>query len=202
MTTQQHHAHADPPWALRIGSWAWAAAGFVLALGPVLAALLVWLQYRSLRKNAYRLTDLVEVLTPDDVVNLAPYVAEFERVEAVLAGSAGWVVMLTLGLYLLAAAAIIAAYLVTTKYTLLGSRTARIFGTSLSLISGIAVFFVWQTFAAVAWLPIDALWANHLGLVVIALHIVGVVLVWLPGSNNYFRTLASKRIAAQSDVAR
>jgi len=185
----------SPPWSLRYASWVWGAAGFIFALGPLLAALLLWLQYRSLRKNAFRLTDLIEQFAPANTVDLEPYIAEFERIENWLLTSAGWMPTLLLALYLLSAAATIAAYLTICKYTHLGARTAHVFGTILSIVSAFIVFTIWQAFAAISWLPIDALWANHLGLVIISLHLLGVVLVWLPASNRYVALLAAQRIA-------
>lgn len=200
VTSRQIYVGPRTPWSLRIAAWAWAAAGFVFALCPLLATLLLWLQYRSLRKNAYRITDLIALFAPDGTVDLAPYIDTFERAEAWLLGAAGWMLVLILALYLVAAASIIAAYLVVAKYTLLGSRTARAFGTVLSVLSGSAVLWVWQAFAAIAWLPVDALWANHLGLAVVALHALGVALVWLPASNSFARSLASKRISAHTGM--
>lgn len=190
------------PWSLRIAAWSWRAAGVVFALAPLLATLLLWLQYRSLRKNAYRITDLIALFAPDDTVDLAPYIDAFEHAEAWLVNTAGWMFVLILALYLVAAASTLAAYLVVAKYTLLGSKTARAFGTVLSVLSGAVVLWVWQAFATIAWLPIDALWANHLGLVIVALHALGVSLVWLPASNGFARSLASKRISAHPGVAK
>ena len=202
MTSKQISGASRAPWSLRIAAWAWAIAGFVFALGPLLAALLLWLQYRSLRGNAYRITDLIAIFAPDETIDLAPYIAEFERIEAWLVGTAGWMFVVILALYLLAAASTVAAYLVVAKYTRLGSRTARVFGTVLSVLSGAVVLSIWQAFAAISWLPIDALWANHLGLVIVALHALGIVLVWLPASNAYVRVLASKRIGAHSGMTK
>lgn len=196
VTSRQIYTGPRTPWSLRIAAWSWCGAGFVFALAPLLATLLLWLQYRSLRKNAYRLTDLITLLAPDDTVDLTPYIDAFERAEAWLMNTAGWMFVLILALYLLAAASALAAYLVIAKYTLLGSRTARAFGTVLSVLSGALVLAVWQAFTTISWLPIDALWANHLGLVIIALHALGVALVWLPASNGYSRSLDSKRISA------
>lgn len=202
VTSRQINAGPRTPWSLRIAAWSWGAAGFVFALAPLLATLLLWLQYRSLRKHAYRLTDLITLFAPDDTIDLAPYIDVFERAEAWLMNTAGWMFVLILALYLLAAASILAAYLVIAKYTLLGSRTARAFGTVLSVISGTLVLAVWQMFAAISWLPIDALWANHLGLVIIALHVLGVALVWLPASNSYAQSLDPKRIGTHSGMAK
>ena len=201
VTSRQIIVRPTTPWSLRIAAWAWGAAGFVFALAPLLATLLLWLQYRSLRKNAYRVTDLITLIAPDDTVDLAPYIDAFERAEVWLMNTAGWMLVLVLALYLIAAASMLAAYLVIAKYTLHGSRTARAFGTVLSVLSGAIVFAVWQAFAAISWLPIDALWANHLGLVIITLHALGVALVWLPASNSYARSLDSKRISTHFDVA-
>lgn len=176
---------------MRFASWSWGAAGFIFALAPVLAALLLWLQYRSLRGNAYRLADLTALVAPSDTIDLTPYIAEFERAEAWILGTAGWMLVVILVLYLLAAAAIVAAYLTVSTHTAQGSGTARALGTVLSILSSIAVLLIWQTFAAISWLPVDALWANHLGLVIVALQILGIVLVWLPASNRFVRESAA-----------
>ena len=178
------------PWSLRVASWAWGSAGTVLMLTPLLATLLLWLQYRSLRKNAIRLADAAEWLAPPETIDLEPYIAGLERFEAWLANTSGWLLPVILVLYLVAAGAILAAYLIISKYTLLGSRTARILGTVFSAMASIVVFMVWQTFAAISWMPVDALWSNHLGLVVIALHVLGTVLVWIPASNDFVRESA------------
>ncbi len=182
-TTPSPHA----PWTLRVASWAWGVAGSVLVLAPLLATLLLWLQYRSLRKNAMRITDLAELFAPPETIDLEPYVAGLESFEAWIANTSGWLLPVVLVLYLVAAAAILAAYVMVIKYTKLGSRTARIFGTAFSVLASAFVFMLWQAFVTVSWLPLDALWSNHLGLVVIALHVLGSVLVWLPASNAFVR---------------
>ncbi len=178
-------AGGDAPWSLRLASWIWGLAGIVFACGPALAMLLLWLQYRSLRTQAFRSADIAEFLIPSESFDLAPIIAEAKRIEGGVFSTASWWLFLVLGLSLLAAAAIVAAYLVVCKYTVLGTNTARVFGTFLSAVSSLAVLMIWQTFAVISWLPIDALWANHLGLVVIGLHLAGAVLVWLPSSNAF-----------------
>lgn len=178
------------PWSLRLASWAWGIAGVVLMLTPLLSTLLLWFQYRSLRKNAMRFADVTGWLAPPETIDLEPYVIGLERFEAWLANTSGWLLPLVLVLYLVGAGAILAAYLMIGKYTSLGSRTARIFGTVLSAIASVVVLMIWQAFATIAWLPVDALWSNHLGLVVIALHVLGAVLVWIPASNGFVREVA------------
>lgn len=180
-------AIAGAPWSLRIAAWAWGAAGFIFAFGPLLTALLLWLQYSSIRRNAYRIADLAEVVDTTDTIDLAPFIAEFERIEAWALNASGWLVTVVLLLYLVAAAAILAAYLIICRYTGLGANSARVLGTVLALLSSTVAAMVWQVFAAISWLPVDALWANHLGLVLIALHTTGIVLVWIPASNTFVR---------------
>lgn len=180
------------PWSLRLASWCWAIAGFVFVLTPALATLLLWLQYRSLRGQAYRLTDLAELVDVGDRIDLAPYLAEFERIEGWLLGVSGWVLLLIGLLYLLGGGLCLVLYLLVSRFTARGENWARITGTVLAVFSSIVAAFVWQAFLPIAWLPVDALWANHLGLVLIALHIAGIVLVWLPASNAFARQRATR----------
>ena len=180
------------PWSLRLASWCWAIAGFVFVLTPALATLLLWLQYRSLRGQAYRLTDLAELVDVGDRIDLAPYLAEFERIEAWLLDVSGWVLLLIGLLYLLGGGLCLVLYLLVSRFTARGENWARITGTVLAVLSSIVAAFVWQTFLPIAWLPVDALWANHLGLVLIGLHVAGVVLVWLPASNAFVRQRATR----------
>lgn len=180
------------PWSLRLASWCWAIAGFVFVLTPALATLLLWLQYRSLRGQAYRLTDLAELVDVGDRIDLAPYLAEFERIEAWLLDVSGWVLLLIGLLYLLGGGLCLVLYLLVSRFTARGENWARITGTMLAVLSSIVAAFVWQAFLPIAWLPVDALWANHLGLVLIALHVAGVVLVWLPASNAFVRQRATR----------
>ena len=180
------------PWSLRLASWCWAIAGFVFVLTPALATLLLWLQYRSLRGQAYRLTDLAELVDVGDRIDLAPYLAEFERIEAWLLGVSGWVLLLIGLLYLLGGGLCLVLYLLVSRFTARGENWARITGTVLAVLSSIVAAFVWQAFLPIAWLPVDALWANHLGLVLIGLHVAGIVLVWLPASNAFVRQRATR----------
>ncbi len=180
------------PWSLRLASWCWAIAGFVFVLTPALATLLLWLQYRSLRGQAYRLTDLAELVDAGDRIDLAPYLAEFERIEAWLLGVSGWVLLLIGLLYLLGGGLCLVLYLLVSRFTARGENWARITGTVLAVLSSIVAAFVWQAFLPIAWLPVDALWANHLGLVLIALHVAGIVLVWLPASSAFVRRRATR----------
>ena len=180
------------PWSLRLASWCWAIAGFVFVLTPALATLLLWLQYRSLRGQAYRLTDLAELVDVGDRIDLAPYLAEFERIEAWLLDVSGWVLLLIGLLYLLGGGLCLVLYLLVSRFTARGENWARITGTMLAVLSSIVAAFVWQAFLPIAWLPVDALWANHLGLVLIGLHVAGVVLVWLPASNAFVRQRATR----------
>ena len=180
------------PWSLRLASWCWAIAGFVFVLTPALATLLLWLQYRSLRGQAYRLTDLAELVDVGDRIDLAPYLAEFERIEAWLLGVSGWVLLLIGLLYLLGGGLCLVLYLLVSRFTARGENWARITGTVLAVLSSIIAAFVWQAFLPIAWLPVDALWANHLGLVLIGLHVAGIVLVWLPASNAFVRQRATR----------
>lgn len=180
------------PWSLRLASWCWAIAGLVFVLTPALATLLLWLQYRSLRGQAYRLTDLAELVDVGDRIDLAPYLAEFERIEAWLLGVSGWVLILIGLLYLLGGGLCLVLYLLVSRFTARGENWARITGTVLAVLSSIVAAFVWQAFLPIAWLPVDALWANHLGLVLIGLHVAGIVLVWLPASNAFVRQRATR----------
>lgn len=180
------------PWSLRLASWCWAIAGFVFVLTPALATLLLWLQYRSLRGQAYRLTDLAELVDVGDRIDLAPYLAEFERIEAWLLDVSGWVLLLIGLLYLLGGGLCLVLYLLVSRFTARGENWARITGTVLAVFSSIVAAFVWQAFLPIAWLPVDALWANHLGLVLIGLHVAGIVLVWLPASNAFVRQRATR----------
>ncbi len=191
---------ADAPWSLRIAAWCWGVAGALLALCPALAGLLLGLQYRALRGHAYRAADATEFFDFDDRIDLAPYLAEFERIEAWVLGLGGWVLALLLFIYLGMAAAGLTAYVLIAKATFRGSNWARILGTVLAGLSAPLVFALWQFFVAFAWLPLDALWANHLGLVALLLHAIGIVLVWLPPSNDFARARAAARIATPADV--
>lgn len=190
-----------PPATLRLAAWAWIGGGTLLILTPLAAAALLGLQYRSLRRNAYRLTDLTDWLDRDDALDLAPYIAEFERIETWLMQASAWVLPLLMLCYLLSAIACITIYLLVGRYTRIGSNGARITGTVLAALSAPLILLVWQFFVGFSWLPLDALWANHLGLAAVALHAIGVVLAWLPPSNAFVRDRSPSRFAGRSPVA-
>lgn len=170
-------------WPHRVAAWLWGAAGFVLALGPVLAVVLLWLQYRSLRRNAYRAVDAAEFVDPSETIDLSPAIAQFERIEDQVLGFAGWVIPVIALLYLLVAGGTVFVYLLLCRFTARGAVWARVIGTVLAAGSSIAAFAVWQFFAAVSWIPITALWVNHLGLVLIGLHVAGLVFAWIPSGS-------------------
>jgi len=175
------------PWSLRLASWCWGVAGFVFVLGPGLAVLLLWMQYRALRRSTDRIASLTELFGLQDTVDLEPYLERVDAFEAWFLQTSGWVLVLLLIAYVVAAAAILAAYLLICTYTLRGANAARVLGTVLAGLSTLIAFVVWQAFATVAWLPLDALAVNHLGLLLMGLHVAGIVFAWLPASNRFAR---------------
>lgn len=178
---------AKPPWTLRLGSLCWIIAGLSLALTPLIAALLIRSQYLSLRRNGYIIAELADRLDPADAVELEPYIAEFERIEALVLSAPGWVIGLAIVTYVLTALVTLAGYLTISLASARGVDWTRYAGSALAFVSSIIVFQLWQLFAAIAWMPITALLTNHLGLVAIALQVTGAVLVFLPPSNTYVR---------------
>lgn len=185
-------------WSLKLSGWLWAASGALFALGPLLSVLLLWAQYASLRRQAVRLAGLADSFDADDLLQIEHYLAEFERIEAIVVDASAWVLVPALILYLLFAAVSLTGYILLGRRTALGDNWARITATVLACLSTPLVFLVWQGFAALSWLPVDALWANHIGLVLIALHTAGVVFAWLPASNAYVRQRRAERAAARA----
>lgn len=177
-----------PPLSLRIAGIAWILAGFVFSLGPALVALLLQLQYASLKRQAFRLAGLADTVDPTELLEVEQYLAEFDRIEAIVVDAAGWILIPLLILYACLALASLTCYLVFGIWTVRGANWARITGTVLCGLSTPLVFAVWLFFAGFEWVPLDALRANYAGLALIALHVLGLVLVWLPASNAYVRS--------------
>lgn len=190
------------PWSLQTAGWIWVVAGALFALGPALTALLLQAQYQSLKRQAFRLADFADSLDTDELLQIERALAEFERVEAAVFEASGWVWAVLLIVYLCAATISFAAYALLARRTALGDQWARVTATVLAALSTPLIFLVWQLFAALSWLPVTALWANHLGLVLIVLHTAGVVCSWLPASNAYVRWRSSaRRVAASATTA-
>lgn len=186
------------PWTLRLAGLCWAAAGVVFALVPLLAALMLRSQYLSLRRGAFRAADLADRFSPEELLRLEPYLAEFERFEAVVADASGWTVLPLVLMYAAFALTSLTCYLLLAVATARGVNGARIVATVIAGFGCLAVFALWQTFVAFAWLPVNALNANHAGLVIIALHIAGIVFAYLPRSNAYVRQRSAAARAAQA----
>lgn len=183
-----------PPWSLRLAGICWILAGVVFALTPLVAALLLRSQYVSLRGSAFRVADLTDRFTPEQFVRLEPYLADFERIEAAVGDASGWALLPILLFYLCFAALTLACYLPLGIATARGVTWVRVVATVIAALGSTAVFALWQAFAAFSWLPLKALSANHLGLVLIALHIAGIVFAWLPSANAYARERAASRL--------
>ena len=186
------------PWSLKAAGWIWVVSGALFALGPALATLLLQAQYQSLKRQAFRLADFADSFDTDELLQIERTLAEFERVEAAVLDASGWVWAMLLIVYLCAAAISFAAYALLGRRTALGDQWARVTATVLAALSTPLIFLVWQLFAALSWLPVTALWANHLGIVLIVLHTAGVVCSWLPASNAYVRWRSSARRAAST----
>lgn len=185
-----------PPWSLRLAGLCWGAAGVLFAFTPLVAALMIRSQYLSLHANAGRLAGLIDGLGPDEFVKIEPYLAAFERFEAAIADASGWAILLLLALYACFAAASLALYLLLSIASARGQNWARIISTAIASLAAVAAFLVWQAFAAVSWLPVNALAMNHAGLALIALHIAGIVFAWLPASNSFVRERRAARTTA------
>lgn len=181
------------PWSLRLAGIVWALAGLVFVLAPALAAFLLRAQYLSVRGQALRAADLAERIDPSDLLRLEPYLDEFARIEQIVLGASGWVVGLTTVVYVVVALVTLCGFIALSVATARGANWARITSTVLAAVALIIAFFVWQTIAVLAWLPITALAANHAGLVLMALLATGIVLAWLPRSNRYVRSRALRR---------
>lgn len=184
---------APAPWSLRLAGVSWIAAGVVFALGPALVALLLQLQYASLKRQAFRLAGLAGAVDPTELLQVEQYLAEFDRIEALVVDAAGWILVPLLVVYACLALLSLAGYLVFGVWTVRGANWARITGTALCGVSTPVALLVWLLFAGLSWIPLDALWANHAGLVLMALHVLGIVFAWLPASNAYVRARRAAR---------
>lgn len=180
---------------LRLAGWAWATAGVVLVLVPLVATLLLRGQYRALKRDGSRISTLIEHLDRGDFIELEPYVERIEQLEQSVLGASGWAFALALILYLVLAAITLLCYVLLSWATARGMNWARIAGTLLAALGAGMVFQLWQLFAVLDWLPLTALRANHAGLAIVALHVAGCVLAWLPASNDYVR---QRRAAARA----
>lgn len=200
--TAQHPAPTPlpqrSPLTLRLAGWAWAVAGVVFAITPIIAALMLRGQYRSIRRDGTRLATLIERLDQTDSVRVQPYIEMLEQVEQRIVDASWWAFTLALLLYLVFAVLALATYLSLSWATVRGMNGARITATVLAVLGTLIVFQTWQFFAAISWMPVTALSASHAGLAIIALHTAGTVLVWLPTSNAYVRErrLARRQIHA------
>lgn len=193
---RQHEQHEyqpaarRSPWQLKAAGIAWVFAGVLFALGPFLAAVLLNLQYSSLRSEALRLIGLVDGADRSDLLQIERYITEFERIEAWFFESAGVVFLPLIVGYIAMAAPALVCYLVFGLGTARGANWARITATVLACVSFPLIASVWIFVAAFSWIPLNALWANHIGLALIALHAIGVVFAWLPASNTFVRRRA------------
>ncbi|XPP26109.1 MAG: hypothetical protein ACNYNX_10895 [Leucobacter sp.] len=181
------------PWSLRLAGISWITAGVVFALGPALVVLLLQLQYGSLKRQAFRLAGLAGTVDPTDLLEVELYLAEFDRIEALVFDAAGWVLIPLLIVYVCVALLSLAGYLVFGIWTIRGANWARITGTALCGVSTPIAVLLWLLFASLSWIPLNALWANHAGLVLIALHVLGIAFAWLPPSNAYVRERRARR---------
>lgn len=191
------HSQMRSPWQLKLAAWIWVVSGAVFALGPALAVLLLEAQYRSLKRQVFGVADIADRFDTDDLLQIEGYLTEFERFEAAVLDASAWAIGLLLIIYACFALISFAAYALIGRRTGLGDNWARIVATVLACLSTPLIFLVWQLFAALSWLPIGALWANHLGLVLICLHTAGVVFSWLPASNDYVRLRRTARLTGQ-----
>lgn len=188
-------ARAVAPWSLRLAGISWITAGAVFALGPALVLLLLQLQYASLKRQAFRLADLAGTIDPTDLLEVERYLAEFDRIEGIVFDSAGWVIIPLLIIYGCLALVSFIGYLILGIWTVRGANWARITATALCGISTPIAVLVWLLFASLSWIPLNALWANHAGLVLIALHVLGIVFAWIPPSNAYVRARRAARVS-------
>lgn len=196
-------------WSLRLAAWCWGIAGIVSSLVPPATAFLLWWQYRGLQRNTERAGDLLDfvngsgVLDTTDVITAEQLRDALAAVDGALASTPVWVVVVLIVVYALVAGVLLVLYLVIARCTGRAHEWARITGTVLAVISVLGMFQAWSFFAAVAWVPLDALAANHAGLAIMALHIAGIVLVWLPASNLAVRARrqALRDYAAQFRIA-
>ena len=188
------------PWQLKLAGWVWIASGLVFALGPALAVVLLEAQYRSLRRQVFGAAGIADRFDSEDLLQIEHYLTEFERFEATVLEASGWVLGILLVVYACFALVSFGSYALLARRTALGDNWARILSTVLACLSTPLIFLVWELFAALSWLPIGALWANHLGLVLIALHTAGVVFSWLPASNAYVRQRRAARLAYRQPI--
>lgn len=185
-------------WSLRLAAWSWGVAGSLFVLVPLAAALLLRSQYRGLMRNADRASELLEfvngsgVLDTTDVLTAEQVRDALASVDDVLSSTPLWAIVMMLVVYVLIAGALLAVALVVAGCTGRAHQWARITGTVLAVLTALAVFQLWSFFAAVSWLPINALAANHIGLIVIGLLTAGIVFAWLPASNRAVRARAQE----------
>ncbi|WP_449277643.1 hypothetical protein [Leucobacter sp. GX24907] len=183
-------------WSLKLAAWSWGLSGVLLVLVPVAAVLMLRAQYLGLLRNAERTSDLLDfvngsgLLDTTDVITAEQLRETLMTIDQAFSVTPVWVVVVLALLYALVAAITLVLYLLIARCTARAQQWARITGTILAVLSALAILQLWAFFAALAWLPINALLTNHVGLVVIGLQIAGIVFVWLPASNRAVRARA------------
>lgn len=179
-----------PPLSFRIAGSAWIVAGVIVALGPLLVWVLLQAQYASLRREGMRYLGIIDGVDRDDLLQLERYLESFESIERGLFGSLGTLLLPVIIGYAAIALLMLGCYVALGVFTLRGAHWARITGTVLSAVSAPFIVAMWVTVLTISWLPVNALWANHIWLAVLALHTVGVVCAWLPSANRFVRERA------------
>ncbi len=184
------------PWTLWAGGIAWIVSGLLFVGAPVIAILLTRAQTDSLTRKIDAFSESASAMpgvTAENIEQLRTVLRELTNLANTVWDGIADVFMPLVIAYIVLAVIVLGMYLLFSVCTIRGMHWARVLSTILCVLCTLAAIVVWASVASLSFLPLDALWANSLGLALIVLQSIGLVLVWLPPSNAYVRARRAAR---------